>query len=64
MSQHIKIQGLPEHTFTKFAGDVETGMSLQITVDGKVIQLNKGQVQMLIRALAFYWGNQDLLVSK
>ena len=56
MSVHIEISGLPEHTFTKLAGAIESGGSLQITIEDKYIQLNEEQVKTLVRALGAHWG--------
>ncbi len=59
MSELIKVADLPEHTFNKFFGGAERGLSLQITISGEhdeYIQLSSAQVRELLKALQAEWG--------
>lgn len=41
--------------FTKFAGGLSRGRSLQITINSEHVQLNQFQVEELLRILQEYW---------
>jgi len=56
MSELIKVTDLPEHTFNKFFGGAERGLSLQITIGKESIQLSSAQVHELLKALQAEWG--------
>lgn len=55
MSVNIPIKGIPDGTFRGFFPGVQYGYSLQITIEGKHLQLHYDQVVELAQALAQIW---------
>lgn len=51
MSHNLNIEGLPEGTFRIFYGGEDEGISLQITIESKYVQLNFAQTSDLVHRI-------------